>query len=177
MILNIRLKKCCTLQSSVLPLKMAYFLNIALKRWCKKNAIVWTTFPSLKMAKFFNIAPSSQMQKAFYLGKTAMFINIAPTICVSYMKWQTKFNFLLENRQFSPNRPPPIFLLDDKGRARNAEICSITRFLMGCLRKRARATRKMFQIWNRFSQFCLRIALKMCVGKLQNPGHPRSVCR
>ena len=28
-----------------------------------------------------------------------------------------------------------------------------------------------------FSQFCLRIAPKMCVSKMQNPGHPKSVCR
>ena len=38
-------------------LKIAEFFNIASKRWCPKNATMWTYVSSLKMANFLDIAP------------------------------------------------------------------------------------------------------------------------
>ena len=54
---------------------------------------------------------------------------------------------------------------------------------MGCLRKRALAARKLFQVLSQFYQVCLRIVMlpssqkppKVCVGKMQTPA-TRKVC-
>ena len=51
-------------------------------------------------------------------------------------------------------------------------------FLMDFSRNSARAARKFFEVLKLklFSQFRLRIAPKVCIGKMQHPGRPKSVC-
>ena len=63
----------------------------------------------------------------------------------------------------------------EEGRARSVENVSICNSLSYVLRKK-KAARKCFQILHHFSQICVGIAPKVCGGKMQNPGHPKSLC-
>ena len=93
--------------------------------------------------------------------------------------------FIFENLHFLSNRPL-IFLWDEKSRAHSAKNISKYNLLSyGFLNRTARAARNIFQyintlfVWIQMDFLRNQRAAwsKVCVGKMQNPGHPKSLCR